>query len=104
MHHHWQVVPVPLGKLQVVEETFRAEAKADTLGEFQRKKPDEEGDDYFRVWIDGKVKGEKNDEEGLVLGFRRDQYFDLQFGRSLSQLLLQLSDIWGCCVCLSSTD
>lgn len=86
MHHHWQVVPVPLGKLQAVEEAFRAEAKADTLGEFQRIKPNEEGD-YFRVWIDGEIK-EESDEEGLVVGLRGDQYFDLQFGRSPPKLKL----------------
>lgn len=85
MHHHWQVVPVPLEKLKVVEEAFRAEAKADSLGEFERKKPDdeeEEGGDYFRVWIDGEIAGEEGDGEGLVVGLRADQYFDLQFGRS----------------------
>lgn len=94
MHHHWQVVPVPLEKLNLVEEAFRDEAKAGTLGEFQRKKPDEGEGDYFRVWIDKEGdEEEEGEEEGLVVGFKEDQYFDLQFGRNPSRRLLQLSNI-----------
>lgn len=80
VHHHWQVVPVPLEKLKVVEQAFRDGAKADTLGEFQKRNPDGEDGDYFRLWIDGEEVS--NDEEGLVMGLRHDEYFDLQFGRS----------------------
>lgn len=88
MHHHWQVVPVPLEKLKVVEQAFRDGAKADTLGEFQKRNPDGEDGDYFRLWIDGEeVSG---DEEGLVMGLRHDEYFDLQFGRSPQSQLIVL--------------
>lgn len=92
VHHHWQVVPVPLEKLKMVEGAFRDEAGAGSLGEFQKKGPDESEGDYFRVWID-----EEGDEEeggdGLIVGLREDQYFDLQFGRSPSRRLLRLSNI-----------
>lgn len=77
VHAHWQVVPVPLEKMVAVEKAFTAEAKADTVGHFEKRGLRDEEGDYFRVWISGEEEG----EEEFVVGLEQEQYFDLQFGK-----------------------
>ncbi|RPB08643.1 hypothetical protein P167DRAFT_560433 [Morchella conica CCBAS932] len=54
VHAHWQVVPVPSDKMEVVEEAFRGEAERDGLAALERREVSE-GEEYFRVWFGRRV-------------------------------------------------
>lgn len=75
VHSHWQLIPVPDDKLAAVEEAFKSEAKADQIGEFEKRGvgAGNEGD-YFRVWVSGM-------DGSLVVSLKEGEYFDLQFGK-----------------------
>ncbi|RPA95908.1 hypothetical protein L873DRAFT_1744715 [Choiromyces venosus 120613-1] len=92
VHSHWQLIPVPKDKLLAVEEAFKSEAKADRIGEFEKREVGAENEgDYFRVWISG-VDG------SLVVSLREGEYFDLQFGRKVLAKVMGLKSVhWKDC-------
>ncbi|PWW75146.1 hypothetical protein C7212DRAFT_364288 [Tuber magnatum] len=93
VHSHWQLIPVPDGKLAAVEEAFTSEAEADRIGEFEKRKADADNEgDYFRVWISGM-------DGSLVISLKEGEYFDLQFGRKVLAKVMGLKSVhWKDCV------
>lgn len=74
VHAHWQVVPVPLEKMEGVESAFREAAEGEKLQGFERREVEEGEGDWFRVWVSG-------EEGALVCRLVEGEYFDLQFGK-----------------------
>jgi hypothetical protein len=75
VHAHWQVVPIKSELLEKVDAAFDSMAKEMMKREFEDEAEDDEGD-AFTYWVSGR-------EKGRSLRLQGNEYFDLQFGRSV---------------------